>query len=114
MATDTSSPYSFSTSTLAAGSHNAQATAFDNATPPLSTSTAMIPFTVLATPMGNTIIANPQTLSLAGGANGVSNVRLSSQPASNVVVTLTRSGSTVITSSPGTVTLDHRPTGHRA
>ncbi len=65
----------------------------------------MIPFTVLATPMGASIIANPATLSLAGGANGTSNVRLSAAPAGNVVVTLTRSGSTVITSSPGTVTL---------
>ncbi len=52
VATDTSSPYSFSTTTLAAGSHTAQATAFDNANPPLSTATAMIPFTVVASTHG--------------------------------------------------------------
>ena len=66
VATDTSSPYSFSTTTLAAGSHNAQATAFDNANPPLSTATAMIPFAVVATPMGASILVNPASLSLAG------------------------------------------------
>jgi cellulose 1,4-beta-cellobiosidase len=102
--TDSSAPYSFSTSTLAAGSHTAQATAFDNATPPLSTSTASIPFTVLA-PMGASIVANPTTLNLAGGANGSVNYRLSAAPSGNVSVTLTRTGSTVITSSPGNFTL---------
>lgn len=101
---DTTSPYSFSATGLAAGSHTAQATAFDNATPPLSTATAAIPFTMVS-PMGASIIVNPATLNLAGGTNGVSNVRLSALPSGNVVVTLTRSGSTVVTSSPGTVTL---------
>ncbi len=105
VSTDTSSPYSFTNPALAAGSHSAQATAFDNATPPLSTSTALIPFTVLAAPMGASIVVNPATLNIAGGATGTSNVRLSAAPTANVVVTLTRSGSTVITSSPGTVTL---------
>ena len=99
------SPYSFSATALAAGSHTAQATAFDNATPPLSTATALIPFTVLAAPMGASIIGESGHAesrgwrhrhferAALGGAHG------------NVVVTLTRSGSTVITSSPGTVTL---------
>jgi cellulose 1,4-beta-cellobiosidase len=105
VSTDTTAPYSFGTATLAAGSHTAQATAFDNATPPLSTATAAIPFTVLAPPMGASILVNPATLNLAGGASGTSNVRLSAIPSGNVVVTLTRSGSTAITSSPGTVTL---------
>jgi len=105
VSTDTSAPYSFSTSTLAAGSHTAQATAFDNATPPLSTATALIPFTVVAGPGNPSIVVNPATLNIAGGATGTSNVRLSAAPSGNVVVTLTRSGSTVITSSPGNVTL---------
>lgn len=105
VSTDTSSPYSFTNPALAAGSHTAQATAFDNASPPLSTSTALIPFTVLAAPMGATIVVNPATLNIAGGGTGTSNVRLSAAPTGNVVVTLTRSGSTVISSSPGTVTL---------
>ena len=105
VSTDTSSPYSFTNPALPAGSHTAQATAFDNATPPLSTATALIPFTVLAAPMGSSIVVNPATLNIAGGATGTSNVRLAAAPTANVVVTLTRSGSTVITSNPGTVTL---------
>ncbi|HEV7610047.1 MAG TPA: glycoside hydrolase family 6 protein [Steroidobacteraceae bacterium] len=103
--TDTTSPYGFTNPALSAGSHTAQATAFDNATPPLSTATALIPFTVLGATTGNTIVANPATVNIAGGATGTSIVRLSSAPSGNVVVTLTRSGSTVITSSPSTLTL---------
>ncbi|HEU5138007.1 MAG TPA: glycoside hydrolase family 6 protein [Steroidobacteraceae bacterium] len=101
---DTTAPYGF-TSTLGAGSHTVQAQAFDTANPPNAASTAVIPFTVLGAPMGNSIIVNPATLNLASGANGVSNVRLASAPTGNVLVTLTRSGSTAITSSVGTVTL---------
>jgi len=102
---DTTAAYGFNVTGLAAGSHTAQATAFDNATPPASTATALIPFTVLAAPMGASIVVNPATLNIAGGATGTSNIRLSAAPTGNVVVTLTRSGSTVITSNPGTVTL---------
>jgi len=105
VSTDTTSPYSFSVTGLAAGSHNAQATAFDNVSPPLSTATALIPFTILPPTTGASIVVNPATLSIAGGATGTSNVRLSAAPSANVVVTLTRSGSTVITSNPGTLTL---------
>jgi len=107
VATDTTSPYSFSTSTLATGSHTAQATAFDNATPPLSTSTASIPFTIVPVSSTPSIIVNPATVSIAGSASssttGTSNVRLSAAPSGTVSVTLTRSGSTAITSSPGTI-----------
>ena len=107
VSTDTSSPYSFSTTTLALGSHTAQATAFDNANPPLSAATAAIPFSIVAVPMGATIIANPTTVSITGSATstatGTSNVRLSAAPTGTVTVTLTRSGSTAITSSPGTI-----------
>ena len=103
--TDTSSPYSFNAGVLAAGSHTAQATAFDTANPPLSTSTAVIPFAVLGTPMGGTIIATPTTVSLGSGGSGTVNYKLSAAPGGNVSVALARSGSTVITSSPGNFTL---------
>ena len=92
VSTDTTSPYSFSVTGLAAGSHNAQATAFDNVSPPLSTATALIPFTILPPTTGASIVVNPATLSIAGGATGTSNVRLSAAPSASVVVTLTRSG----------------------
>ena len=101
---DTSSPYSFSVTGLASGSHTAQATAFDTASPPNSAATAVIPFTVLVAPATPTIVASPTSLNIAGGATGTSNVKLSAAPTANVTVTLTRSGSTVITSSPGTIT----------
>jgi cellulose 1,4-beta-cellobiosidase len=105
VSTDTTAPYSFSTATLASGSHTAQATAFDTATPPNSASTPVIPFTVLGTPMGGTIVATPTTVNLSSGGSGTVNYRLSAAPSGNVSVTLTRSGSTAITSSPGNFTL---------
>ena len=46
VSSDTSSPYSFNATGLAAGSHTATATAFDNGTPTLSTATAAVPFTI--------------------------------------------------------------------
>lgn len=101
--TDTSSPYSFTVTGLASGSHTAQATAFDNGSPVLSASTAAVPFTIGTTTPS--ISWNPMTLSLAGGTSGTSSVRLSASPSSPVTVTITRSGSTAITHSPTTVTL---------
>ena len=85
VSTDTSSPYSFATSTLAVGSHTAQATAFDNATPPLFAETALIPFSVVpVTPMGNSIIAGTPIVDITASATttttGTSNVRLSAAP----------------------------------
>jgi aryl-phospho-beta-D-glucosidase BglC (GH1 family) len=49
VSSDTTAPYSFTATTLAAGSHTAMATAFDNGTPTLSTATAAVPFTIGAT-----------------------------------------------------------------
>ena len=44
--TDTSSPYTFTANGVAAGSHTATATAFDNGSPSLSTASTAAPFTV--------------------------------------------------------------------
>jgi cellulose 1,4-beta-cellobiosidase len=103
--TDTAAPYAFTAPPPAAGSHTAQATAFDTATPPNSSSTALIPFTMLAAPMGAAIVATPTSVNLSSGGTGTVNYKLSAAPSGNVSVTLTRSGSTVITSSPGNFTL---------
>jgi len=46
VSSDTTSPYSFSATGLAAGSHTATATAFDNGNPTLSMATAAVPFTI--------------------------------------------------------------------
>ena len=73
----------------------------------MSTATALIPFTVVPVSTTPSIIANPTTVTIAGSATatttGTANVRLSAAPAGTVAVTLTRSGSTAITSSPGTI-----------
>ncbi len=44
--TDTTSPYTFNATGVAAGSHTATATAFDNGSPSLSTVSTAVPFTV--------------------------------------------------------------------
>ncbi len=103
--TDSSAPYSFEVTGPAAGSHTAQATAFDNGTPALSTATPAVPFTIQGV-VQQAIIATPTTLTLAGGASGTSSIRLNSAPSGSVTVTLTRSGSTVITATPAAVTLN--------
>jgi cellulose 1,4-beta-cellobiosidase len=68
---DTTAPYSFNVTGLAAGSHTAQATAFDNGTPALSTATAAVPFTIQGV-VQQSIVANPASLTLAGGTSGTS------------------------------------------
>jgi len=103
--TDTSSPYSFTVTGLAAGNHTAQATAFDNGSPSLSTATAAVPFTIGGT-QTQSITATPSTLSLAGGSSGTSSIRLSAAPTNSVTVAITRSGSTAIAHSPTSVTLN--------
>ncbi|HEY0683995.1 MAG TPA: cellulase family glycosylhydrolase [Steroidobacter sp.] len=103
--TDTSSPYSFNATGLANGSHTAQATAFDNGTPSLSTATAAVPFTIGGTSTLS-ITATPTSLQLPGGTTGTSSIRLGASPASPVTVTITRTGSTAITHSPTSVTLN--------
>lgn len=103
--TDTSPPYSYNVSGLASGSHTAQATAFDNGSPALSTATAAVPFTIQGT-VQPTISASPTSLTVAGGASGTSTLRLNAAPSSSVTVTLTRTGSTAITASPTSITFN--------
>jgi endoglucanase len=101
---DTSSPYSLNVTGLAAGTHTAQATVFDNGSPALSAVSATITFTIGSAPTP-TISFVPSTLSLAGSAMGTSSVRLSAAPSSSVTVSIARTGSTVISHSPTSVTL---------
>ncbi|HUQ10045.1 MAG TPA: glycoside hydrolase family 6 protein [Steroidobacteraceae bacterium] len=101
--TDTSSPYSFGAGVLSAGNHTAQATAVDSSGN--SASSPVVPFVVLGGSGGGAIVAAPTTLNLASGGSGTVNYKLSAAPGGNVAVTLARSGSTAITSSPGNFTL---------
>jgi cellulose 1,4-beta-cellobiosidase len=100
--TDTTSPYTFSATGVAAGNHMAAARAVDNGTPALSTTSTSVPFTVAGT-VTPAIIATPTTLTLASGASGTANVRLSSAPTGTVNVPLTRTGSNAITSVPTSI-----------
>lgn len=102
---DTSSPYGFNVTGLTAGTHTAQATVFDNGSPALSAMSALVTFTIGTAPTPS-ITATPTSLSLAGGASGTSTIRLSAAPSGSVTVTITRSGSTAITHTPATVTLN--------
>src|SRR5262249_10082565 len=92
---DTSVPYSFNVSGLASGPHTAQATAFDNGTPALSTASPVVPFTIQGA-VQPAIVAVPNSLTLASGASGTSSIRLNAAPTGSVTVTITGSGSTAI------------------
>ena len=103
---DTTAPYSFSVAGLAAGNHTAQATAFDNGNPALSAASPAVPFTIGGGNATPSVVANPTTLTLAGGGTGTSSIRLSAAPTGSVTVTLTRAGSTAISFTPASVTLN--------
>jgi cellulose 1,4-beta-cellobiosidase len=101
----TSVPYSFNVSGLASGPHTAQATAFDNGTPALSTASPVVPFTIQGV-IQSAIVATPSSHTLASGASETSSIRLNAAPTGSVTVTITRSGSTSINFTPTSVTLD--------
>ena len=101
--TDTSSPYAATATGLAAGSHSASATAFDNGVPtPVLSTLVTVPFTIAgATP---SITATPTSLSVPGGTSQPSTIRLSAAPTGTVNVAVARtSGSTDITSGATTI-----------
>ena len=103
---DTTSPYSFNVTGLAAGSHTAQATAFDNGNPALSAASALVPFTVTGGTTQPSVTATPTSLTLASGGTGTTSIRLSAAPTASVTVALTRAGSTAIALTPASVTLN--------
>jgi endoglucanase len=102
--TDTTAPYTATATGLTAGAHTATAMAFDNGVPtPVMSATSSANFTIQGTTTP-VVSATPTTLSLAGGASGTATFRLSSAPSGNLVVPITRTGSTVITSVPTSIT----------
>ncbi|WP_117212919.1 glycoside hydrolase family 6 protein [Allorhizocola rhizosphaerae] len=101
VATDTSSPYTGTANGLAAGSHVAQARAFNSAGS--SVASANVPFTVQGTGTPS-ILLSPTDLSVAEGASAALTVRLSQAPSANVTVQLARTGDASITV-PATVTV---------
>jgi cellulose 1,4-beta-cellobiosidase len=103
---DTTSPYTFSATGVAVGSHTAQARAVDNGSPAATTTTATAPFSV--TPGGTPAITlTPASLTVLEGGSAQLTVRLSVAPAtgSTVTVALARSGDTSVTVAPTQVGL---------
>ncbi|GAA1031491.1 hypothetical protein GCM10009557_27000 [Virgisporangium ochraceum] len=105
VATDTSSPYTFSAPGLASGNHTATATAYDNGSPVLSTTSTAVTFSIGGTQQPS-VVATPTSVTLASGGSGTSNIKLSAAPSSPVTVNLARSGSTAITAASSAVTLN--------
>jgi cellulose 1,4-beta-cellobiosidase len=105
VATDTTAPYTFSATGLASGSHSATATAYDNGSPALSTTSTAVAFSIGGTTQPS-IVAVPTSVSLASGGTGSSSIRLSAAPASPVTVALARTGSTANSASATSVTLN--------
>ncbi|SNT09394.1 cellulose 1,4-beta-cellobiosidase [Streptosporangium subroseum] len=101
---DTTAPYAFSATGLAAGSHTASARAYDNASPALTTQTAAVPFTVGGGTTTPSIIASATSVSVPEGASRTVGFRLSAAPTGNVTVNLTKTGDTNITIAPSTLT----------
>lgn len=104
LGTDTSSPYTLSTSSLAVGSHSLVAKAYDS----LGASAASTPvgITVAA---GPAVVASPAQLGVQQSKSGTFAVRLSKQPAANVTVTTTRTDGNTGLSVTGGASLTFTP-----
>ncbi|MEE6261511.1 glycoside hydrolase family 48 protein [Plantactinospora sonchi] len=98
--TDTTAPYSYTNSALPAGTYTAQARAYDSEG---LAGTDEVAFTVTGTSQSS--VVTPPTLSLAEGAGGQLNVKLSSAPTSNVTVSLSKSGDADVTLGATSATL---------
>ncbi|MGE6738214.1 glycoside hydrolase family 48 protein, partial [Streptomyces sp. NPDC059900] len=85
LGTDTTAPYGLSADTLAAGTHSLYAKAYDSQGASGESTPAGI--TVAA---GPALVATPSQLGVQQGKSGTFDVKLSTQPASNVTVTTAR------------------------
>ncbi|GIF68926.1 hypothetical protein Ais01nite_69610 [Asanoa ishikariensis] len=100
---DTSSPYAYSATSVASGSHTAAARAYDSAG--LTTTTSAVPFTVGGGSTTPTLQASTGAVSVPEGGSATVTYRLSSAPTSSVAVSLAKSGDSDITISPTSLTL---------
>ncbi|MFC6557839.1 glycoside hydrolase family 48 protein, partial [Nonomuraea cavernae] len=99
--TDTTSPYTFGATGLAAGGHTAQARAVDDGNPALTTTTPTTSFTVTGSTQQALVVA-PTALTVPEGSSAPFSVRLAAQPTANVTVTSTAgSGDTNLTITSG-------------
>ncbi|MFI9340922.1 glycoside hydrolase family 48 protein [Streptomyces sp. NPDC052773] len=97
LGTDTTAPYTFSASGLTVGSHSLVAKAYDS----LGASASSTPVGIRVA-SGPAVVASPTQLPVQQGKTGSYELRLSTQPSSNVTVTTTRaSGNTGLTVTGG-------------
>ncbi|MFF5701160.1 glycoside hydrolase family 48 protein [Streptomyces sp. NPDC012794] len=100
LGTDTTAPFTFDATGLAAGSHSLYAKAHDSLG--ASAESAPVGITVAA---GPALVATPGQLSVRRGETGTFDVKLSQQPAANVTVGVARtSGNTDLAAAPATLT----------
>ncbi|MET7439489.1 glycoside hydrolase family 48 protein, partial [Streptomyces sp. NPDC005568] len=85
LGTDTSSPYTLSTSSLTAGSHSLVAKAYDS----LGASADSTPVGITVA-SGPAVVASPAQLGVQQGKSGTFDVKLSTQPNANVTVSVAR------------------------
>ncbi|PKT69540.1 cellulose 1,4-beta-cellobiosidase [Streptomyces populi] len=85
LGTDTSSPYTLSTSGLSVGAHSIVAKAYDS----LGASAASTPVGITVA-SGPAIVASPTQLGVQQGKSGTFTVKLSTQPSANVTVAVAR------------------------
>jgi hypothetical protein len=104
LGTDTTSPYTFSASGLTVGSHSLVAKAYDSLG--ASASSAPVGITVAS---GPSVVATPAQLPIRQGESGTYEVKLSTQPSSNVTVTTTRTGGNTGLSVTGGASLTFTP-----
>jgi cellulose 1,4-beta-cellobiosidase len=103
LGTATSSPYTFTWSSVPAGTYSLTAEAFDANGNTATSSAVSVTVKAATTPA---VVASPASLSVTQGSTGTFGVSLSTAPASNVTVTVARaSGDTGLSvSSGGTLT----------
>ncbi|MEU1040414.1 glycoside hydrolase family 48 protein [Streptomyces sp. NPDC005907] len=87
LGTDTSSPYTLSTSSLAAGSHSLVAKAYDS----LGASADSTPVGITVA-SGPAVVASPSQLGVQQNKSGTFEVKLSTKPSANVTVAVARTG----------------------
>ena len=103
LGTATSSPYTFTWSSVPAGTYSLTAEAFDASGTTATSSAVSVTVNPATTPA---VVASPTSLSVTQGSTGTFGVSLSTAPGSNVTVTVSRtSGNTGLSvSSGGTLT----------
>src|SRR5579863_3131048 len=103
LGTATSSPYTFTWSSVPAGTYSLTAEAFDPGGNTATSSAVSVTVNPATTP---SVVASPASLSVTQGSTGTFGVSLSTAPTSNVTVTVSRtSGNTGLSvSSGGTLT----------